>query len=243
MTRLASRAVEVQELACKALMANVRFRLSPLLADNRGALIQRLGDLLDTNEFGWTESGVQVFTTDKKEFFSVSGRDVVASCEHFEDREETAAKIRAFVAAALDALAVEHYDFLGVRTFWIAPTDSFDGLRDALVAKFAGGRAALNDLVGKAMTDVGWVFEFHDADPRVTVRLGPMKSAQAMAQAFRVDDAAVYPPEFLFLDVDRILSDAPQPASDALRKLDRGIEHNVELAGRLGRYFTTLDEA
>jgi hypothetical protein len=236
--------VEVQELACKALIANVRFRLSPLFADNRGALIQRLGELLGTNEFGWTETGVQVFTADKKDLFTVSGRDLVATCEHFEDQEEAARKIRVFVAAMLDALQVERYQFLGVRTHWIAPTDSFNELRDALIDKIGGGRAVLNEVAGKPVTDVGWVFEFHGEDPRITVRVGPMKPEQAIAmQVFRVDDTSLYPPEFLFLDIDRVLADTEQPADDALRKLDRALEHNVELAGRFGRYFTTLDEA
>jgi hypothetical protein len=115
--------VEVQELACKAPIANVRFPLSRLLADNRGALIQRLGKLLGTTEFGWRATGVDVFSTDNRDFFRLTGRDLLASCEHFADFDATATKIRSFVEAALDGLEVERITFLGVRATRLATKD------------------------------------------------------------------------------------------------------------------------
>jgi phosphoglycolate phosphatase-like HAD superfamily hydrolase len=233
--------VEIQELACKALIANVRFPLSPLIIDNRGTLIQRMSAALDATEFAWRENGVDVFTTDEHNLFRIGGRDLVASCEHFSDLEAAAGKIRTFVETGLEFLDVEQVLFLGIRTHWVAATDSFDELRERLLDNFAGGAAKLANLAGKQSTDVGWTFEFHGSDPRVTVRMGPMKSEQAMRQIFRVEDPALYPPEFLFLDVDRVLADDPQPAHEIIARFNRALEHNLTLAEKFGRYLTTLD--
>jgi hypothetical protein len=93
--------VEVQELTCKALIANVWFALTPLLGDNRGQLIRRMSKLLRTEEFGWQSDRVTVFSTDHREHFELSSRDLVASCEHSEDFEQTAGRIRVFVEQGL----------------------------------------------------------------------------------------------------------------------------------------------
>lgn len=233
--------MELQELACKALIANVRFRLSPLIIDNRGAVIQRISNVLDAPEFAFRENSVDVFTTDQHDLFRVSGRDLIASCEHFADLELAAGRIRTFVDEGVQLLDIETVAFLGVRTHWIAATDNFEELRDHLLESIGGGAGVLAELAGKRSTDAAWVFEFLGNDPRVTVRMGPMTSEQAMAQIFRVEDPALYPPAFLFLDVDRVMSDDDQPAERLLERLNRAIEHNLALAGRFGRHFTTLE--
>jgi hypothetical protein len=235
--------VEVQELTCKALFANVRFRLSPLFADSRGALIRRLSELLETNEYGWSDESIQVFTSDQRRQFRLSGHDLIGSWEHFEEFDAAAGKIRLFVEEALNALAVEQVAFLGVRSHWTAATDDFGGLRDALIDRFGGGGSQLSEVAGTRATDVGWVFEFRDKDPQITVRMGPMRSEQAVAQIFRVKDPELYAPDFLFLDVDRVISDQELPVERLSERLEKAIEHNRTLAGKFGRYFTSLENA
>lgn len=232
--------MELQELTCRALIANVRFRLSPTLADNRGAMIRELGSIVGTEEFGWTETGIDLFSSDQRDHFRLTGRDLVASSEHFESIDDSFAKTKAFTAAAVAALQVEEFAFLGVRTLWLAATDDFDALRDGLVDRFGATMAELGEVAGKRPTDVGWVYEFHGSDPRITVRMGPMKVEQAL-EMFRVKDASLYPPEFLFLDLDRFMSDDSAPIDRLEHKLDRAIDRNLELAARFGRYFSGLE--
>lgn len=234
--------MEVQELACKALIANVRFPLSPRMIDNRGQLIERFAEVLGTEQFGYSDLGVDVYTTNEHDHFRLTGTSLTASCEHPESVEETGERIKRFVREGVDALGVQHVQFLGVRTFWVAPTSSFGELRDALMERFSTAPARLADLAGKRPTDIGWHFEFHGSDPKVTVRMGPMTSEQAMANIFRVGDASLYPPEFLFMDLDRVLNDDAQPAAEVNDRLGRAIEHNMDLAGKFGRYFTTINE-
>lgn len=71
--------MELQELTCKALIGNVRFRLSPLMIDNRGALISDLTKALETTEFAWSDSHVDVFSTDQHDWYRLTGRDLIGS--------------------------------------------------------------------------------------------------------------------------------------------------------------------
>lgn len=238
--RLASRLVELQELSCKSLVANVRFPLSPLMIDNRGELIQRLSKALGTDQFGYNDLGVHVFTTDEHDHFRLTGQDLQGSCEHPPDIDIAGARIARFVEEGISALEVEKILFLGVRSFWMAATDGFEALRDALLARFNMEPARLADIAGKRPSDAGWILEFHDGDPKLTVRVGPMTSEQALRQVFRSQDAELLPPESLFLDVDRVLNEDEQPADRVQQRLERAIEHNVSIARKFGAYLSTI---
>jgi hypothetical protein len=182
-----------------------------------------------------------VFTTDRREWFRLDGKDLLASCEHPTDLELAAARIKRFVEESTDILDLERFTFMGVRSYWMAPTDDFDALRDTLIDRFGGGTSTIAAVAGSRPSDVAWVYEFHDGQPQITVRVGPMKAEQAMTQFFRAEDATLYPPESLWLDVDRVIIDEDQSADQIMLRLTRAIEHNITVAGKLGRYFTTVE--
>ncbi len=103
----------------------------------------------------------------------------------------------------LDALGLEAATYIGVRSLWLAATDDFDQLNEWLIEKIGGAAPSVLEPVGQKPSDSGWVFEFRSSEPEHVLRLGPMKQEQATSQIFRDKEPANYPPQFLYIDLDR----------------------------------------
>ena len=127
---------------------------------------------------------------------------------------------------------------MGLRSHDFAPVDSFEDLRARLVGTVAPPTTALAGFVGKSLTDVGWVFEYHGDDPRVAVRFGPMRADQARTTLFRDKDESHFPPEFLILDVDRVLEKSLTDGPSAIERWADSVEKNRALVARLAEWFT-----
>jgi hypothetical protein len=230
--------VELQDFAPHLLVAQLAFKEpSAAVIDQRGAWITTFRNDFGATEFVAEAAAVEAFSEDRCEQYRVGTAQVVGSIENFDEIAEAGEKLGRFVELALDRVERPQIAQVRVRTFELAATDSFSDLRDALGEALGAPRAELAEVVGGPMSDLGWVLEFTDADPRVTLRFGPMKASQ-IKTFLRDQRDSQYPGEFLFLDVDYVQSDEDLDPVQAVARLASSIESNRRLVHRVAKWIT-----
>ncbi len=228
--------MEVQDFAPHFLLAQLVFKTTtPAIVDHRGAWVATLRD-----EFGATEAevepaAVEAFSEDKREQYRVGTAQVVASIENFEEIDAAGEKIARFAKLALERIDETKVAQIRVRTFDLAATDSFGELRDALADALTAPGAELADLGGSGLSDVGWVFEFTDGNPKITLRLGPMRASQ-IKEFLRDQRDSQYPGEFLFVDVDYVHAGEDLSPEQAVMRLTQDIEGNRKAVRRVSNW-------
>jgi len=218
--------MELQDFAPHLLLAQVVFKEpSPAVIDQRGAWITTLGEKFGATEFSAEAAAVEAFSEDKRKQYRVGTMQVVASVENFDEIERVGKELGEFVDVALTRVNRPRVAQVRVKTYDLAPTDSFDELRDALAASLLTPTQKLAEIVGKPMSDVGWVMEFLGSNPNITVRFGPMKIDQIKTM-LRDERDSQYPEQFLFLDLDYLQEGEDLDVDQAVARLAKGIESN-----------------
>ncbi len=157
-----------------------------------------------------------------------------AQYEAIDNRMDTLEGIRKFVEYAIEKLAVTEASFVGVRTFWLGAVDSFDALRDWMVKELGGRVTDLVGSLGKAITDVGWTYEMHEDDPKMSLRLGPMTLEQLIGYGvFSGELRERLPPNSVFVDLDRFINARPTSSDRITEVVESSFSRNVELGERL----------
>jgi len=228
--------MELQDFAVKGITSQLRFVTpAPTFIDQRGHLIEALMREHELSEWGYGQDFVDAFRADGSVTLRVASRELRAMFENVESTTEVKKATKSFLGWGLDSLGVERLGYVGVRSFRIAAADSFRALNEWLLDRLMPGHAQLLQPFGSKSSDSGWVLEFHDKDPKHNLRIGPMTPEQAMAQVFRDQDTDHYPPQFLFLDVDRLYSDEEMSASEALQRWESAFDRNLEIGETLSR--------
>jgi hypothetical protein len=225
--------VDLQELVVRVAIGQMRFRLAPRFADLRGALIEELAQRYDLHEYGWSETQLRVGNEDLSRSLIVGSREGRFVYEQLERIDDYVENGRAFFGHVLDTLGVDEIQYLGVRTYWMAAVDSFDDLV-AWMRQWLSPDEPFSGLAPTKLTDVGWVFEYHEKDPKLSVRLGPMKVEQVIEQFVGTDKRDLFPEQFLFLDLDRLYNEDAIPAGDAVARWEESLRKNLELGSKLG---------
>jgi len=225
--------MEIQEFAPHVLIAQLVFKTqTPAVIDQRGALMAMLQEEFSAGEASGELAAVEAFSEDRREQYRVGTAQVMASSENFDELDDAGEKISRFADVTLRRLGRPHVGLVRVRTFDLAATASFEELRDALAATFGAPRGELAEVVGQPMSDAGWVFEFTDGQPNVTLRFGPMRASQIKAFVRDGRDSQ-YPAEFLFLDVDFAHPEEDLDSDQAVERLKRSIESNRKVVRRV----------
>lgn len=216
--------MEVQEPVLKSLTGEVRFSALPRYADHRGHIIERLRDEHDLTQWGIGEVAADAWAEDNTAFVHTSPQNVVVAAEHRPDVQETRETVERLMRSVLEDLLAENFVFVGVRSHWLSATDSFEDLNRLLLDRLGPASEELFSGFGQPPVDSGWVFDFSTEEGLIHhLRFGPMKAEQAMGQYFRSKDAENYPPQFLFVDLDRVRTDESGGLSfdDWLRSVER----------------------
>jgi hypothetical protein len=230
--------MELQEFAPHMLLAQLVFKTpTPAVIDQRGALMAMFQEEFDASEANGEPAAVEAFSEDKREQYRIGTAQVMASSENFDELDAAGEKISRFAEIALGRLGHPNVGLVRVRTFDLAATASFEELRDALAATFGASRGELAEIVGQPMSDAGWVFEFTDAQPNVTLRFGPMKASQ-IKTFVRDGRDSQYPAEFLFLDVDFVHPKEDLDPDQAVVRLQHSIESNRKVVRRVTDWLT-----
>lgn len=222
--------MELQEPILKAVISEVRFDATPRFPDARATIIEQVREAEGLKTWVMNEAFLQVFTEgDPRTLLQVSNANFSASFENTE-RQDCRETTRRTFETALEALKLETVTFIGVRSLWLAATDDFDSLNDRLIETIGAGSPSILEPVGQKPSDSGWVFEFRTTEPEHLLRLGPMKPEQAMTQIFRDKEASNYPPEFLFLDLDRQYRTSTTGTSAVIARWSSAFDRCVEVA-------------
>lgn len=229
--------VEIQEFVTKGITSQLRYGVTPRFVDQRGQLIEALLDRHGLTEWGYGEDVVDVYKKDQSVFLRVGSREVLAMFENVASIDEVRQTTAAFLEWALEMLGVERIRTVGVRSYWLAAADSFAELNEHLLERFAGTMGRILEPFGTKPSDSGWTFDFHDQDPKHNLRLGPMTAEQAMG-LFRDQEKENYPPQALYLDVDRLYTEDPMEREQALRRWGSAFERNIEISQAICRELT-----
>jgi hypothetical protein len=217
-------AMEVQEPVLKGLTSEFRFPALPRYSDRQGGIIERLRDNHGLSQWGIGDAAADAWAEDNRAFVHTSHQNVVASVEHWADVHAMRETVESLLRSVLEELQLEDFVFVGVRSYWLSAADSFEDLNRLLFERLGPANQDLFSPFGQPPVDSGWIFDFRLEDGLVHhLRLGPMKAEQAMAQFFRNKDTENYPPQFLFVDLDRVRTDEEGGLSfdDWLRAVER----------------------
>ncbi len=230
--------MELQEFAPHLLQVQLIFKdTSAAIVDQRGAMLTVLKRDLEAGEGNVELAAVEAFSEDKREQYRVGTAQVVASIENFEEFGAATEKLRGFAEMALDRLERPPIALVRARTFDLAATASFEALRDALADSLGTPKKELAEVAGKTLSDIGWVYEFTDGNPNVTLRFGPMKASQ-LKTMLRDQRDSQYPGEFLFLDTDYAQIEQDLNVEQALERLTSSVESNRNLTRRMANWLT-----
>jgi hypothetical protein len=225
--------VDLQELTVRVAIGQMRFDLAPRFADVRGALIEEFRSQYGLEKFGWGDAEVRVTNEDLSRSCIVASRDARLVYEHIERIDDYLNDGRTFFAHVLETLGIEEVAYLGVRTFWMAAVDSFDDLV-TWMREWLSPEEPFSEFAPGKLTDLGWVWEYHEKDPKLSVRVGPMKVEQLIEQLVATDKRDLFPEEFLFLDLDRLYNEDPIPPQDAVARWEDSLWKSLELGPKIG---------
>jgi hypothetical protein len=231
--------MELQELSLLSIYGQLRYQLRPRFPDVRGAFIEELTAVLDLPHWGWGDEALTLWDEERTLSLLAGGREARAQFSRVEDTEKAVEMATTHFSMTLSRFGVQEVEFVGARTFWAAPVDSFDELRDSMLGRLGSDSFADTlKAVGRPVSDVGWVVEFHGENPQHSLRVGPMTREQAVAQ--HIPDAKLedLPENFLFVDLDRFYSGTKYPASEGPDRWEKTFRKNLEIADSLGRIVT-----
>jgi hypothetical protein len=225
--------MEIQDFAPHMLQVQLVFKSpTPLVIDQRGALITMLHDEFGDGEANIEQAAVEALSEDKREQFRVGNAQLVASIENFDDLDAAGEKLGRFAERALAMVDVPAIGLVRARSVDLAAAAAFEDLRDALAEAFGTPRAELAEIAGQPLSDIGWTFEFADAQPQIGLRFGPMRASQ-IKTLLRDERDGAYPGEFLFLDVDFAHPNVDLEPEQAVTRLAHSIESNRKVVARV----------
>jgi hypothetical protein len=225
--------MELQEPTLKAAITEVRFKPTPHFALARPDLIEDLQSIGELPDWGMNEQLIQVFAEgDPETVLQVSAGNMSTSFENT-DADVCKAITGRAIEATIARLGIEAATYIGVRSIWLAAADDFDELHTWLVDTLGGQSLSVLEPVGQKPSDSGWVFEFRSSVPEHLLRIGPMKQEQATAQIFRDKAAENYPPQFLFLDLDRQYGAEATPGPEILDRWGKSFDRCLEVAEQI----------
>jgi hypothetical protein len=225
--------VELQDFALQHLYSRLAFAdTEGSVLDRRGATAKAMGDHLKLSNVVLQPTAAEIRSDDGRDQYRIGVAQIYASLHNFDDFDGARDRTRDFFEMATKYLENPSVNSVTVRSYDIAPVDSFEDLRDELTATLVGDIQVLRDAVGVPLADAGWVFEFKDAHANVGVRFGPMESAQLQAM-LEDEQGEGYPSYVLFLEVLRDLS-SDSPKTDPLDWWSRAVEANRGMTKRIG---------
>jgi hypothetical protein len=228
--------VELQDFALQHLFSRLE------LAETQGAIIDRRGATADamSKHLGMSNvllqpTAAEVTSEDGLDKFRIGIAQVYASLGSFNDFEDACVRTRDFFEMAADQVSGLTVRQVEIRSWDIAPVDSFEALRDRLAEKLLGSAKEIAGIVGSRLTDAGWTLEFREDDSSVSVRFGPMQSAQLRSSLQGEQGAdSDYPANFLFLEVYREVGNQTVSGEHALDWWKKVMTANRAMSEHIG---------
>jgi hypothetical protein len=236
--------VEVQEFSVQHVYSQLAYRESQAsIIDRRGATGAMMSKLLDLSEVTMHPTNAEVESLDGRASYRIGIAQTFVSLFDFADLEDARTRTASFFEAALDYLDGPSIASGQIRTIDIAPAESFDAVRESLMASLAGGSGSLQEAVGIKLNDVGWVIEFEEPDVAAKLQFGPMKSDQ-LTEILKAPDDSSYPPALVFIGLETAFNAGDEGAESGLDWWSHCLDRNRKLSERISTWISEkLDES
>ncbi len=177
-------------------------------------------------------TAAEVKSEDGRDGFRIGVAQTYALLGNFDRIEEATEQAQEFFEMALDHLGHPKVSGLNIHTVEVAPTDSFELVRDRLTdGLLSGGSAALGTAVGAPLSDVGWSADFVEPNRKISIRLGPMQSDQ-LGELLQEQDPDS-PPNMVYLDVDSDSQIGERSSKDAIESWTQAVATHQAMTARI----------
>jgi hypothetical protein len=184
-------------------------------------------------------TAAEVQSDDGRDQYRIGVAQTYAMLGRFDKLDEATERARGFLKMALDHLDSPKVGSMNIQTIDVAPADSFELVRDRLVASLMGSDAeALGGTVGLPLSDMSWSAEFGDPNRKISVRLGPMQSEQ-LSELVQDQDADS-PPNMLFLEVSSDLQVEEDNARNVLESWAKAVDTHRMTTTRIGDWLKEM---
>jgi hypothetical protein len=227
--------VELQDFALQHLYSQFAYaRPEGGVIDKRGSIATAMGELLDLSEVRLDDTAAEVRSSDDRDQYRVGVAQTYASLMRFDDLDDASKLTTRFFETAMELTGTPALGSMNLRSYDIAPVDSFVALRDRLTNRLTALASGLTEAAGMELKDLAWVFEMAGRGSKANIQFGPMESEQ-LAKMLR-DEGGDYPPSVLFLSIDMNFKPGDADKREALTWWAEGVEENRRLAANIGRW-------
>jgi hypothetical protein len=191
--------VELQEFSPVQLYSHLGFDSSPmpLIVDKRGEAAQLMREHLELNTLNLEPTAAELTSVNGDEKFRIGLLQIYGQVSAFEDPDKAIQRIRSFLEMAIAFLNPSKVEKLTFRTLSVAPTNSFDELKDILNDRLLGGAGGARIALGADISDSGWVLESESGDATQRLQFGAMRGDQL--QGILEMTETFGPPEMLYV--------------------------------------------
>jgi hypothetical protein len=209
--------------------------------DERGGIATEITKHLGKLTVMLDATAAELRSEGERNRYRIGIAQIYASLMGFDDLDVARSEVRDFLELALALTGEPTLRSMNVRTFDVAPADSFVALRDRLAARIATGGDGAARAVGMPLSDIGWIYEFKGQGSQAVVHFGAMEDEQ-LKEMLRDEEGDDYPPCVLFLDIDLKFEPADADKHKALDWWAECVDENRRMALRLGDWLREMIE-
>jgi hypothetical protein len=232
--------VELQDFAPQHLYSQMAYaETQGFVLDERGGIASEMTKRLGEMKIMLDATAAELRSEDERNQYRIGIAQIYASLMGFDDFDVARVEARDFLELAVNLTSAPALSSMNVRTYDIAPADSFDALRDRLANRLATGADGAATAAGMALSDIGWVYEFAGRGSKALVHFGAMTDEQLKGM-LRDEDGDEYPTSVLFLDIDLRLEPDDADKRMALDWWAECVDENRRIALRMGEWLKEM---
>lgn len=232
--------MELQEPVLRGLSGLLTWTATPRYPDVRGALAERLLEVIDGLD-DWTFEGPMTLVGNEERglhVFVEAGHCLALS----EDPEDgrAAVTLASCFEAVIDTLEPRELRASGARSTWLSAASSDSELVGWLEDRLGLGESRkLFDPFGGKPSSLRLMASFGASPSDWDVEIRPMSAAEAAEGGdFIVDDESNYPPASLFVEVSRDRLISGLAAGEIVEQWRTDVERNIDAARKFHRLLT-----
>lgn len=222
--------MELQEPVLRSVGVIAGWQASPLYADYRGQLTERIRELLGPdNEWTWDGPSTLVHSEEREVSVGLGPAEFIVFSE---TQAPDLGDLPTDVAdCVLSQLAMPSVDVIGSASIWLAPASSEEELNSWLAERFGSlGKPALYDGFGGKPKSFSFQADIGDDDLGYEVELQSMTAAEAAeGEDLMSEDEAGFPPVSLYLEV-RYAKTGQLKSDDAVQWIGEALKKNLAAA-------------
>ncbi|HEY2714731.1 MAG TPA: hypothetical protein VGI73_00765 [Solirubrobacterales bacterium] len=227
--------MELQGLAPIQVFCRLVYGTAPTILDRKGDTMQVLHDSLGLENFTMGQTSVEVSGQDERNKFRIGINQIFANLTDFDDLEDARTQTREYFELALEHLQPDAIDRITVASFDIAPTESFEALRNRLNEALYSDYAGIAQAIGYNISDSAWVHEFAQGDVSGRIQFGAMRSDE-LPMRLEVPEVQDAPPNMLGVLAEVNFAVGGLVRNKAVSRWEQALDKQRELVTHAGQW-------